>query len=91
MSRVDLERIVGDPRIVAAALAAFDESVKTLAAETTRVLEGEPEHWVGIYQGEVVARAETFAAVLDQLHQQGLPGGETLVEHITRTPRKLTL
>jgi hypothetical protein len=91
ISKADLERIVGDPRAVDAALAAFEESVKTLATETTRVLEGEPDHWIAIYRGNVVARGLTFGDVLGELDLQGLPRRETLVEHLTKTPRKLVL
>jgi len=50
-----------------------------------------PEHWVAIFDGEVVAAAEAHEDLLDQLQAKGIPLGQARREYLTRSEDNLIL
>ena len=84
-----INKLIGDPRRVAAELTSFQETAKGLSANQPRMIEEYPELWVGLYSGSVRAHGPTLESVLEKIDSEGIPREQVIVKFIHTEPRTM--
>jgi phosphoglycolate phosphatase-like HAD superfamily hydrolase len=71
-----------------AELARFQRDTDYFLEHYDELLREYPEHWVGIYEGQVTAAPE-FRELLGRLRERGVPGGRAFIQFLTHKPEVL--
>lgn len=80
-----------DPEDIAKGLREFSRSAETLSNNQTRFVSEHPSKWIGVYQGQVSAKADDLSSLMAELERQGIPLGDTIVRFIEENQRTLIL
>ena len=86
-----LASLGSDPEEVARGLREFSKSAETLSKNRLRLINERPLPWVGVYRGEVSARADDLPSLMEELERRGIPLGDTIVRFIEKNQRTLIL
>ena len=84
-------RRLGPPNALREELADFTESARAFSSDRPRLLDEYRERWVAVLRGEVVAHADSFAALMDTLDERRLPRSRALVRFIDENVRTMIL
>ena len=79
------------PEEIAKGLREFSKSAQMLANDQPRLVDECPRQWIGVYRGEVSAKADDLPSLLETLKRQGIPLGDTIVRFIEKDQRTLIL
>jgi hypothetical protein len=82
---------VGDPRDVDRDLRSFRNTARILSSSHPRLIDRYPKQWVALYRGRVRASGSTFAAVMAEIDNKGLPREHIIVRFIDRNQRTMIL
>jgi hypothetical protein len=74
-----------------AELQRFKRDTQYYEAHREELLIQYPEHWVAVFNQQVVGAAPDFEPLLAMLEQSGIPVERTLIEHVTRKDELLIL
>ena len=83
-SSSDLARVNRD-------LMRFAETTKILSSKRPRLIEKYPNQWICVYNGDVVANADSLKALMTRLDEMGVPSENTIVRYIDKEERTLIL
>ena len=86
-----LSSLGSDPEEVARGLREFLKSAETLSKDRSRLINERQFPWVGVYRGEVSARAHDLPSLMEELERRGIPLGDTIVRFIEKNQRTLIL
>ena len=86
-----LARFRRAPGDIARGLREFSKSAEMLSSDRPRLVDGHPFHWIGMYRGEVSAKAGDLPSLMEELERQGIPPGDTIVRFIEKNQRTLIL
>ena len=86
-----LARFGSDPEDIARGLREFSKSAKMLSSDPPRFINEYPLQWIGVYQGEVSAKADDLSSLIEELERRGIPLGDTIVRFIEKNQRTLIL
>ena len=76
---------------IAKELREFSKSAEMLSNDRPRLINEHPSQWVGVYRGQVSAKADDLPALLEELERRGIPLGDTIVRFIEKNQRTLIL
>ena len=62
-----------------------------LSNDRARLIDEHPSQWVGVYRGEVSAKANDLPSLMEELERRGIPPGDTVVRFIEKNRRTLIL
>ena len=79
------------PDGIAKGLREFSKSAEMLSNDRPRFINEHSLQWVGVYRGEVSAKADDLPSLIAELQRQGIPLGDTIVRFIEKTQRTLML
>ena len=80
-----------NPKELARQIESFQKTAERFSEEKPNLIEKYPERWVAVYEGEVIADAETMGELLDKVDKIGKPRSEILMRFLTRKPRTMIL
>ena len=86
-----LSRLGSDPADIARGLREFSKSAEMLSNDRPRLVNEHPLQWVGVYRGEVSAKADDLPSLMKELERRGIPLGDTIVRFIEKNQRTLIL
>ena len=86
-----LSSLGSDLEEVAKGLREFSKSAETLSNDRVRLINEDPLPWVGVYRGEVSARAHDLPSLMEELERRGIPPGDTIIRFIEKNQRTLIL
>ena len=86
-----LTRLGSAPKEIARDLREFSKSAEMLSNDRPRLIDEHPLQWIGVYRGEVSAKAEDLQSLMEELESRGIPLGETIVRFIEKNQRTLIL
>ena len=86
-----LSRLGSDPVDIARGLREFSESAEMLSNDRPRLISEHLSQWVGVYRGEVSAKADDLPSLMAELERRGIPLGDTIVRFIEKNQRTLIL
>ena len=86
-----LSRFGSDPEDIARGLREFSKSAEMLSNDQPRLIDEHPLQWIGVYRGEVSAKAGDLPALMEELERRGIPTGDTIVRFIEKNRRTLIL
>ena len=86
-----LSSLGSDLEEIAKGLREFSKSAETLSNDRVRLINEDPLQWVGVYRGEVSARAHDLPSLMEELERRGIPPGDTIIRFIERNQRTLIL
>ena len=86
-----LSRFGSAPADIARGLREFSRSAEMLANDRPRLIDEHPLQWIGVYRGEVSAKADDLPSLMEELERQGVPLGDTIVRFIEKNQRTLIL
>ena len=86
-----LSHFGNDPEEIAKGLQEFSKSAELLSNDRPRLIHEHLLQWIGVYRGEVSAKADDLEALLEELKKQGIPLGDTIVRFIEKNQRTLIL
>ena len=86
-----LSSLGSNPEEVARGLREFSKSAETLSKDRSRLINERPLPWVGVYRGEVSARARDLPSLMEELESRGIPLGDTIVRFIEKNQGTLIL
>ena len=86
-----LSRLGSDPGNIARGLREFSKSAEMLSNDRPRLINEHPLQWVGVYRGEVSAKADDLPSLIEELERRGIPPGDTIVRFIEKSQRTLIL
>ena len=72
-------------------LADFKQSARTFSSDRSRLIDEYREQWVAVLEGNVVAHADSFSAVMDAVDEQRMPRSKVLVRFIDENMRTMIL
>ena len=72
-------------------LADFRRSARAFSSDHPRLIDEYHHQWVAVLDGEVVAHADSFTAVMDAIDEQHAPRSKILVRYIDENVRTLIL
>ena len=76
---------------IARDLREFSKSAKMLSNDRPRLVDEHPLQWVGMYRGEVSAKAGDLPSLMEELEKQRIPPGDTVVRFIEKNQPTLIL
>ena len=79
------------PEEIARGLREFSKSAQMLANDQPRLIDEYPRQWIGVYRGEVSAKADDLPSLMEKLERRGSPPGDTIVRFIEKNQRTLIL
>ena len=79
------------PEDIARGLREFSTSAEMLANDQPRLIDEFPRQWIGVYRGEVSAKADDLPSLMEKLERRGIPLGDTIVRFIEKNQRTLIL
>ena len=80
-----------DPEDIAKGLREFSKSAEMLSNDRSRFINEHPLQWIGVYRGEVTAKADDLPSLIEELERRGIPPGDTIVRFIEKNQRTLIL
>ena len=80
-----------DPKDIAKGLREFSKSAEMLSNDQPRLIDEHALHWIGVYRGEVSAKADDLPSLIEELERRGIPLGDTIVRFIEKNQRTLIL
>ena len=86
-----LSHLGSDPEDIAKGLRDFSKSAEMLSNDRRRLIIEHPLQWVGVYRGEVSARADDLPSLMEELERRGISLGDTIVRFIEKNQRTLIL
>ena len=86
-----LTRFGSAPEDIARGLREFSKSAEMLSNDRPRLIDEHPMQWIGVYRGEVSAKAEDLPSLMEELERRGIPLGDTIVRFIEKNQRTLIL
>ena len=86
-----LSRFGSGPEDIAKELREFSKSAEMLSNDRPRLINEHPLQWVGVYRGQVSAKADDLPSLLEELERRGIPLGDTIVRFIEKNQRTLIL
>ena len=86
-----MSRSGSDPEDIAKRLREFSKSAEMLSNDRLRPVNERPLQWVGVYHGEVSAKADDLPSLVEELERRGIPLGDTIVRFIEKNQRTLIL
>ena len=86
-----LSRLGSDPENIARGLREFSKPAEMLSNDRPRLINEHPLQWVGVYRGEVSAKADDLPSLIEDLERRGIPPGDTIVRFIEKNQRTLVL
>ena len=86
-----LSHLGSDPEDIAKELREFSKSAGILSSDRPRLIHEHPLQWIGVYRGEVSAKAGDLPTLIEELERQGIPLGNTIVRFIEENQRTLIL
>ena len=86
-----LSRFGSDPEDIARGLREFSKSAVMLSNDRPRLINEHPLQWIGVYRGEVSAKADDLPSLIEELERRGIPPGDTIVRFIDKNQRTLIL
>ena len=86
-----LSHFGSDPEDIAKGLREFSKSAEMLSHDQPRLINEHPLQWIGVYQGEVSAKADNLSSLMEKLERRGVPLGDTIVRYIEKNQRTLIL
>ena len=86
-----LSRFGSDPEDIARGLREFSKSAVMLSNDRPRLSNEHPLQWIGVYRGEVSAKADDLPSLIEELERRGIPPGDTIVRFIEKNQRTLIL
>ena len=86
-----LTRFGSAPEDIARGLREFSKSAEMLSNDRPRLINEHPLQWIGVYRGEVSAKAEDLPSLMEELERRGIPLGDTIVRFIEKNQRTLIL
>ena len=86
-----LSRLGNDPEDIARGLREFSKSAEMLSNDRPRLINEHPLQWIGVYRGEVSAKADDLSSLVEELERRGIPLGDTIVRFIDKNQRTLIL
>lgn len=86
-----LSRFGSDPEDIARGLREFSKSAEMLSNDQPRLIDEHPLQWIGVYRGEVSAKAGDLPSLMEELERRGIPPGDTIVRFIEKNRRTLIL
>jgi hypothetical protein len=89
--RKELLEMVGNPEEVYRDFQSFSRSTQLLSSEHPRLIDQYQKKWVAIYDGRVVASAETLPDLLVSTDAQRLPRQSIVARFIDRELRTMVL
>ena len=72
-------------------IADFKLSARTFSSHRPRLIDEYRQQWVAVHEGNVVAHADSFAAVMDAVDEQRTPRSKVLVRFIDENMRTMIL
>lgn len=85
----EIRELVGDPRVVAREMQAFEKDSNAFFSQEKRLLEQYPQQWVAFYDGKVQAHGPTHETVLKEVEKRGLPKGRVIIRFLDQSERPL--
>ena len=76
---------------IAKGLREFSKSAEMLSNDRPRLINEHPLQWVGVYRGQMSAKADDLPSLLEELERRGIPLGDTIVRFIEKNQRTLIL
>ena len=86
-----LSKFGNDPKGLAKTLREFSRSAEVLSSDSPRLIDKHPMQWIGVFRGEVSAKAPNLETLIAKLKKKGIPPGETIVRFVERNQRTLIL
>ena len=86
-----LSRLGNNPENIAKGLREFSKSAEMLSNDRRRLVNQYPLQWIGVYRGEVSAKADDLPSLMEELKRRGIPLGDTIVRFIEENQRTLIL
>lgn len=86
-----LSRFGSNPEDIARELREFSKSAELLSNDRPRLIDEHHLQWVGVYRGEVSAKADDLPSLMEELERQDIPLGDTIVRFIEKNQRTLIL
>ena len=80
-----------DPEDIARRLREFSKSAGMLSNDRPRLINEHPLQWIGVYRGEVSAKADDLPSLMEDLERRGIPLGDMIVRFIEKNQRTLIL
>ena len=75
---------IGDPREIATSLRKFRRAAKVLSSDRPRLIHRYPNKWVVVFNGEVKAAVNSFAAAMAKAKALNLPKASFFVQYIAK-------
>jgi hypothetical protein len=76
---------------ISRSLRSFSKSAAVFSAGSPRLIDKYEDKWVGVYEGKVVASADTLDEVTREISRKGIPLNETMIRRIDRKEKTLIL
>ena len=86
-----LSRFGSNPEDIARGLREFSRSAEMLSDDRPRLIHEHSLQWIGVYRGEVSAKADNLPSLMAELERRGIPLGDTIVRFIEKNQRTLIL
>ena len=86
-----LSRFGSTPEDIARGLREFSKSAGMLSNDRPRQIDRNALRWIGVYRGEVSAKADDLPSLIEELERRGIPLGDTIVRFIEMNQRTLIL
>ena len=86
-----LTRLGSAPEDIARGLREFSKSAEMFSYDRPRLIDEHSLQWIGVYRGEVSAKAEDLPSLMEDLERRGIPLGDTIVRFIEKNQRTLIL
>ena len=86
-----LSQFGNDPEEIAKAIREFSRSAEMLSNDSPRLIDEHPLQWIGVFRGEVSAKADSLETLMKKLQKQSIPLGDTIVRFIDKEQRTLIL
>lgn len=89
MSKDQMDRLVGDPKVATRRLRAYQATAKVFSSKT--LIDEYPNQWVAAYEGKFVGHATSLPNLRAELKARDIPLRDAMVRFITNSDRALIL
>ena len=79
------------PRTSPGDCGSFRSRAEMLSNDRPRLISEHPSQWIGVFRGEVSAKADDLPSLIEELERRGIPPGDTIVRFIEKNQRTLIL
>ena len=91
MGGINIDELIGDPRIVDDGLESFRQTAMLLSSRYPRLIERFPDQWIALHSGRISAHGDSLDAVLQEIDAKGLSRDQTIVRFIQKDSQTLIL